>query len=266
MLVAGIDIGSMYAKAVIMNSDSKILSVGILRSGASNQSADAVMAEALKMARLKIGDIDYVVSTGYGRKNVPFSNTEVTEITCHARGAGFLFPDVRTIIDIGGQDSKVISVIEGAQVKDFVMNDKCAAGTGRFLEVMASTLDVATDKMNELAFSSHKQVEVSSMCTVFAESEVISLIANGWHRTDIAAGLFRAIANRVAGMVARVGLKEKVAATGGAAYNTALVKALEEKLSTTILVPENPQITGALGAALIAIDLILKNKESNDEK
>jgi predicted CoA-substrate-specific enzyme activase len=182
----------------------------------------------------------------------------VTELSCHARGAWHLDPGVRTVIDIGGQDSKVIKVDKEGRGLDFVMNDKCAAGTGRFLEVMARGLEVSVEDMGDVALSAEESVAISSMCTVFAESEVVSLIAEGCPAEKIMRGLMDSVATRVSSMVHRVGLEQKVMLTGGVAKNRGVLQAMREKLETDITVSEEPQIVGALGAALIARDEALK--------
>jgi len=252
-LVAGVDVGSLCTKAVIMETAGKMVSYSILRSGSMYQgAAETCFAQALEKAGLKPDDISYIVSTGYGRARVPFANGEVTEITCHARGAKWFFPEVHTVIDIGGQDSKVIQVDDRGQAVRFVMNDKCAAGTGRFLEVMAMALGLELEDMSDLSMKAQQDIEVSSMCTVFAESEVISLFASGCDKADIAAAIYKAIARRITGLVGQLGLKEKVAMSGGVAKSIGLVKALEGKLGTKLHIPEEPQIVGAWGAALIA--------------
>ena len=255
LLVAGIDVGSLYTKAVILNGKGEVTSFSILPSGAAYQEAAKVsFSEALNKAGVASDEISYMVATGYGRAIVPFANIQVTEISCHARGARWIFPGAHTVIDIGGQDIKAISLGEKGQVIHFVMNDKCAAGTGRFLEVMAATLGVSLEGLSELSAQPRHQVEVSSICTVFAESEVISLLARGGDKRDIAAAVFEAIARRIVALVGQVGIKERVVMTGGVAKSPGMVKALERKLNTTILVPQQPQITGALGAALIAAE------------
>ena len=252
MIFAGIDVGSLCTKTVLLNEEGRIVAYNIIRSGALySGAAENSFRKALEDAGVLREEIAYIVSTGYGRARVEFSNAEVTEITCHARGASFLLPDVRTLIDIGGQDSKVIS-IEGGRVKNFVMNDKCAAGTGRFLEVMASALGVDLEVLGELWFKSKENLEVSSMCTVFAETEVISLFSKGHDIADIAAAVERAIARRITGMVVQVGVRDRVMMSGGVAKIKGVVKALEERIGREIFVPEEPQIVGALGAALIA--------------
>ncbi|HHX86733.1 MAG TPA: 2-hydroxyglutaryl-CoA dehydratase, partial [Firmicutes bacterium] len=188
--------------------------------------------------------------------SVPFANKQVTEITCHGKGAHFLFPAARTVIDIGGQDSKVIRLSDLGSVVDFAMNEKCAAGTGRFLEVMAQALEVKLEDMAQIARKALRSVSISSMCTVFAESEVVSLIAEGTPREEIIRGLHQAVADRTSGLVHRVGLEKQVVMTGGVAKNAGAVHCLEEKLKVKIVVPEEPQITGALGAALVACDAV----------
>lgn len=210
------------------------------------------MEAALSGAGLALTDLQYVIATGYGRVSIEFADKRVTEITCHGRGAHYFNPSVRTIIDIGGQDSKVIRLNDKGRVVDFAMNDKCSAGTGRFLEVMASALEVELSGLAELSDGAQNIVSISSMCTVFAESEVVSLIARGLPREDIALGLHQSIADRTAGLVQRVGLEEPVMMTGGVARNSAVVRALNEKLKTSIIIPPEPQIAGALGAALLA--------------
>lgn len=258
MAVVGIDVGSLSTESVILNGDNQILTHDIRFTGASiGKIALVSFREALSLAQLKAEDISYIVATGYGRQVVSFANTQVTEISCQAKGVHFLFPDVKTIIDVGGQDSKIIRLAAG-QVVDFAMNDRCAAGTGRFLEVMAHALEVDLEEMGELSQRSSKELAVSSTCTVFAESEVISLIAAGYQKEDILAGLHRAIAKRVIGLLGRVGVEERIAATGGVAKNRGVVAALQNILGTELLIPKEPQITGALGAALIAQEKMLQ--------
>lgn len=258
--VAGVDVGSVATKAVVADNRGELLSYNILRSGAVHEKAARTAIEAaLKDAGRQFDELSYIVSTGYGRARIPFSNIEITEISCHAKGAKRLFSEAHTVIDIGGQDSKVIGVGDNGNVLKFVMNDKCAAGTGRFLEVMAGALEVELAGLSELASLSQKELDVSSTCTVFAESEVISLIASGCDKTDIAAALFRSIARRVVGLVAQVGLRERVVMAGGVAKNSGAVRALEERLETSFLIPPEPQIIGAWGAAIIAAERCQSN-------
>ncbi len=252
MPTAGIDIGSLTVDVVIMEKE-HILSYVIRPTGSnSKRAAEMAMEEALGKIALKRSDLEKVVATGYGRIGIDFADQRITEITCHGRGAYFWNPAVRTVIDIGGQDSKVIRLAEYGRVVDFAMNDKCSAGTGRFLEVMAQALEVELNQLATLSNNAQNTVSISSMCTVFAESEVVSLIAQSLPREDIARGLHQSIADRTAGLVHRVGLAEEVMMTGGVARNSAVVAALDEKLKTRIIVPHEPQIAGALGAALLA--------------
>ncbi|MBI3762153.1 MAG: 2-hydroxyglutaryl-CoA dehydratase, partial [Chloroflexi bacterium] len=198
--------------------------------------------------------IGYVVGTGYGRYKVTFGDAQITEITCHARGAHTLFPGTRTVIDMGGQDTKAIKVGTDGSVVDFAMNDKCAAGTGRFLEVTARALQLSLADLGEISARAARDVPISSICTVFAESEVITLVAEGAERADIVAGLHRAIAKRVGAMVKRIGPNPVIAFAGGVAKNPGVKRALERELGVSLVVPPEPQIVGALGAALIARD------------
>jgi predicted CoA-substrate-specific enzyme activase len=250
MIVAGIDIGSLSSEAVILR-DGEIMSYSILPTGADTQKAVRMcMREALERANLKFEDLAATVATGYGRINVPFATKTVTEITCHARGAHRLFPGTRTVIDMGGQDSKVISIDAEGRVLDFVMNDKCAAGTGRFLEVMAGALEVDLEEMGKRSARARNGVIISSMCTVFAESEVISLIAAGCSKNDIIRGLHEAISKRIFTMAGKLRVEGPITMTGGVAKNRGIVDALGRMLKSRIQLPEEPQIVGALGAAL----------------
>ncbi|MGI5876670.1 MAG: acyl-CoA dehydratase activase [Dethiobacteria bacterium] len=256
MLVAGVDIGSLTTEVVIFERD-KILAEVIIPTGFNSKiAAEKALAMALKETGFTQEDLKNIVATGYGRISADFAHKQVTEITCHGRGAFYLDRDIRTVIDIGGQDSKVIRLSPKGKVVDFVMNEKCAAGTGRFLEVMAQALGVDLPEMSRLAAVTKKTVPVSSMCTVFAESEVVSLIASGHPREEIIKGIIASIVERTVSMVHRVGIEGKVMMTGGVAKNNAVVKALQESLKTKIIVPEEPQLTGALGAALLASEEI----------
>jgi predicted CoA-substrate-specific enzyme activase len=256
MIVAGVDVGALSTDTVILDRDNEILAYSVVNTGASSQrAARRSYAQALALAGLVEGDVSYVISTGYGRQRVPFAAVQVTEITCHARGAHFLFPETHTVIDIGGQDSKVIRVGSG-RVLDFVMNDKCAAGTGRFLEVMAKALEIELEEMGERSLQAKHPVAISSTCTVFAESEVVSRIAEGRATEDIVAGLHAAIANRIDAMLKRVGVQEQVTMSGGVAKNIGVVRAIEETIGTRLNIYQEPQIVGALGAALIALDKV----------
>jgi (R)-2-hydroxyacyl-CoA dehydratese activating ATPase len=251
---AGIDVGSLSADAVVINEDRVIVAYAILPTGNNSRRAgtDAFDA-AVARAGIDPSQVAAAVSTGYSRDRVLQAGESKTEIACHAKGAYFLFPDVGTVIDIGGQDSKAIRVGPRGRVVNFAMNDKCAAGTGRFLEVMATALQVPLGEMDQLAARSTEELTISSICTVFAESEVVSLISRGKTPADIAQAVCRAIARRTSGLVTRVGVAERVLMTGGVAKNRAVVALLSEQIGHPIQVPEEPQIVGALGAALFAI-------------
>jgi predicted CoA-substrate-specific enzyme activase len=252
MVTAGVDVGAITAKAAIF-SDGELLATALIFAGYDRAAAARqVLDQALAQARLNRAQISRLVATGYGRVQVPGADRTVTEITCHARGAHFLCPDVRTVIDIGGQDSKGIAVGARGRVLDFVMNDKCAAGTGRFLEVMARALEVDLADFGALALSAPRRATISSTCTVFAESEVITHLAAGTPRPEIIAGIHEAIAARVATMVGRIPVQDTVVLTGGVARNAGVARMLEEKLGHTIFVPAQAQLAGAIGAALIA--------------
>ena len=251
---AGVDIGSTMTKVVIM-SETVVASV-IGASGPEHRKlANKVMEEALAIAGLYFDDITYIVATGYGRINVPFADRQITEISCHGRGVSSLLPTAITVIDIGGQDCKGIKMRNG-RVIDFVMNDKCAAGTGRFLEVMAEGLGIRLEEMGELSLAAKNEVSISSTCTVFAEQEVVTKLAEGVPVADLVAGVHKAIATRVYGMVSRIKIEREVAVTGGVAKNIGLVKELEAKLGFPVLTPPEPLLTGAIGAALLAKDAV----------
>jgi predicted CoA-substrate-specific enzyme activase len=252
LVVAGVDAGSAATKAAIV-AEGKLLAYAIVPTGANGRNASAnALEKALALAKLNREDLKRIVSTGYGRRNVAFADISMTEITAHAKGAKFQFSSAMRIIDIGGQDSKVISLDEDGRINNFVMNDKCAAGTGRFLEVMARTLEVALEDLGQLSVSAKYPAKISSMCTVFAESEVVSLVAQGEKREAIIAGLHEAISKRIVGMVKQVGLRREVVFTGGVAKNVGMQVSLERVLGLKINIPVEPQIIGALGAALIA--------------
>jgi len=253
-LFAGIDVGSLSAEAVLLTPRGFVAGYAIGATGASaRRAAQEVLAAALAAARAPAHRIADMVSTGYGREAAA-GGRRVTEITCHARAAWHLFPGARTVVDIGGQDSKVIRLDAAGGVADFAMNDRCAAGTGRFLEVMARALEMDLEEMGPRSLRHRKVLRVSSLCTVFAESEVVSLIARGETPEDIAWGIHRAVADRVASLAERVGIVPPVVMTGGVAMNPGARRALEERLGARLLVPPEPQIAGALGAALIALE------------
>lgn len=255
MYVMGIDSGSTSTNAVIMDQDRQIKAFSVVRTGAkSGVSADRVLKDVLEKAGLQREDIGWIVSTGYGRVSIEFADENVTEISCHGKGAHYFNPDVRTILDIGGQDSKGIRLNENGEVRDFVMNDKCAAGTGRFLEMIARTLEVSLDELGAIALTSQEKIEITSMCSVFAESEVISLIANNKEKADIADGVCHAIANKAFGLLRRAGMEPEFMMTGGVAKNPGVVRAVEEKIGAKLYICEEPEIVGATGAALYALE------------
>jgi len=252
MITVGIDVGSITTKAAVVK-DGKLISDRIVTTGYNAKAAGKKIFDEI-IAELDIdgSSIKRIISTGYGRKSLKFADKAVTEITCHAVGAHYLNPRVRSVIDVGGQDSKAISIDENGGVKDFAMNDKCAAGTGRFLEVMARALEVDLENFGNLSITADRPSKISSLCTVFAESEVISLISQGEKRENIIAGIHESIAARVSAMANRVGIKAPIMMTGGVAKNVGVLRALETKLGQAIEVSEKTQVTGAIGAALIA--------------
>lgn len=252
MITAGVDVGAATAKTVII-SDGEILSYAVIPTGDSvARAAERVTRAALEQAGLSMADLSFVISTGYGRNGVAFANKTASEIICHAKGVNLLMPAARTVIDIGGQDSKVIGVRENGTVSDFVMNDKCAAGTGRFLEVMAGVLGLDIEEMGPISCTSKEPCPISNTCTIFAETEMVSLRAEGRTREDLVAGIHKAVASRVVVMGKTVGYREQVVFTGGVAKNTGVKNSLEAGIGLPILIPEEPQIMGALGAALLA--------------
>lgn len=252
IISAGIDIGSLSTDVVILQGQ-RILSKAIVPTLSSSQTAARLaFDQAIASAGLSQDDVTATVATGYGRGSIDFARKTVTEITCHATGARRLFGQARTVIDIGGQDSKVIRLAEDGRVDDFAMNDKCAAGTGRFLEVMARSLDTDLESMGRLSALSSADVRISSACTVFAESEVVALVAQGISKEDIIRALHRSVAERIYAMVARLRAQEPFVMTGGVAKNSGVVAAIEERVKSSLLLPDEPQIAGALGAAIIA--------------
>ena len=259
MTFAGIDIGSTMTKAAVVDSDGVVLASVIGPTGAAHRHlALAVMDEAIKKADLAFEQLAFIVATGYGRMNVPFADKQITEITCHARGIRAIFPAARTVMDIGGQDAKGIRLDSEGKVVNFIMNDKCAAGTGRFLEVIAETLGIGLSDMGGLSLTAREPVKISSTCTVFAEHEVTSRLAEGAAIPDIAAGLCESIATRVVTMVRNIGIEREMAVTGGGAKNIGLVKAVEDAVRFPVLIPPEPLLTGALGAALMGKDLVAR--------
>jgi len=251
MISIGMDIGSVAAKGVLLNGD-KQYKIVIPTGWSPREAGERILSEICKKADCKETQVASMVVTGYGRVAFEKADRTVTEISCHARGVAYLCPEVKTIIDVGGQDSKVISINPQGKVLDFAMNDKCAAGTGRFLQVTANALGLDVSEIGEREDPA-EQAAINSMCTVFAESEIIGLLARNTSKGGIIAGLHQSVARRVVGMARRLGIQGKVAFTGGVALNRGVRRALEEELKSPVIVPEECQFTGALGAALLAL-------------
>jgi benzoyl-CoA reductase subunit A len=259
MITCGVDVGSLSAEAVLLSGE-EILSYSVVRTGPdSARTAHEALGEALQRAGVVPGAIDYTVATGYGRVVVPFAQRHLSEITCHAKGAHHLFPQVRTILDMGGQDCKAVRCDPRGKVTAFLMNDKCAAGTGRALEVIAGLIQVPLEEIGarSLAFEG-KPARISNTCVVFAKSEVLARMREGVSTEEILAALCEGVAERVAGLIRRVGLEEAFAITGGIAKNTGVVRRIEGMLGVQALIGAEPQIVGALGAALFARELLGK--------
>ena len=259
---AGIDVGSTMTKAVILN-EGIIASIIGPTGPEQRRLANKVMEEALNKAAISFQTITYIVSTGYGRVNVPFADKQFTEITCHAKGIISLFPKAKTVIDVGGQDVKGIKIDAAGKIVDFVMTDKCAAGSGRFIEVIADTLGVSLGKVGDLSLQSKNPAKISNICTIWAQQEVAASLAQGIPISDLLAGVHQSLADRISRMVNRLRVEDEVIVTGGGAKNRGLLKALSEQLGREILVPEEPLITGALGAALMGKEIVEKAKQNN---
>jgi len=248
-------------KVVILNQGIVASIIGPTGPG-QRRLANKVMEETLKKASLSFSQITYIVSTGYGRINVPFSDKQFTEITCHAKGIVHLFPRARTIIDIGGQDAKGIKIDSSGKIVDFVMNDKCAAGSGRFIEVIADTLGVPLDQVGERSLQSRNPAKISNICTIWAQQEVASSLAEGVSVSDLLAGIHQSLADRIVRMVSRLKVEKEVIVTGGGGKNRGLLQALSEQLGQEVLVPEEPLLTGALGAALMGKEIAEKARQN----
>ena len=255
---AGVDVGSTQTKAVIVDEGRRIVSRSLTDTGANvMRAAEEAFQEALRSGDVREEEVEYVVGTGYGRYKVTFGNTQVTEISCHGRGAVQMFPGTRTVVDMGGQDTKAIRVAPTGEVVDFCMNDKCAAGTGRFLGAASSALDIPLDQLGPTALRGEKAVKISTTCTVFAESEVLSWLGRGKKIEDILLGVHQSIAGRSAGLARRVGIEDQVTFTGGVAKNVAMIETLNRALGVTVNFSDDSHYMGALGAALFALDHIL---------
>lgn len=252
MIVAGIDIGSRATKGVLLNQAAVLSSVIIDTGPESVKTSEAAMQALLQRAGASLEDVEYTVATGYGRILAPFADENVSEISCHARGVNYCLPSVRTILDMGGQDCKAIRCDEKGTVVNFIMNDKCAGGTGRFLEIIAEVLDVPLPDIGEAALASHNDIPFNTICAVFAKSEAISYLRKGAPKGDILSGLHEAIAARSLGLLKRVAIERDFSISGGIAKNRGLVRKLAEKVGLEPLLAEDPQLMGALGAALFA--------------
>lgn len=260
---AGVDVGSTQTKAVIINENREMVARALIDTGANViKAAEDCFAVALKESGLReVQDVEYVIGTGYGRYRVTFGNAQITEISCHGRGASHMFPNTQTVVDMGGQDTKAIKISPKGEIIDFCMNDKCAAGTGRFLGAAAMALDIPLDKLGETALTYKRPVRISTTCTVFAESEVLSWLGKGKKIEDILWGVHQSIASRSAALMRRVGIEDEVTFTGGVTKNVAMVKALEERIGKKLNVSDDSHYMGALGAALFALDHIMTSRQ-----
>jgi len=255
MIFAGVDVGSTATKAVLMSENGNILSRGLTHTGSNVvNAAERAFDEAREKANVEEWDIAYTVGTGYGRFRIPFGDTHITEISCHAKGAHYVHPGTRTIFDIGGQDTKAIKVGENGEVVDFCMNDKCAAGTGRFLEAAAKVMDITLEQLGVLSMKSEKPLRITNVCTVFVESEIISHLAWGKKAEDILMGVHNSISGRSSSLLRRVGMESEITFTGGVSRNIGMVAALKEKLKSDVNATEESQYIGAIGAALFALE------------
>lgn len=264
MFFAGVDIGSSMTKVVIINEHDEVIAQTLGPTGAEHRRlANKVMQETLRLADLTFDKISYVMATGYGRVNVPFADRQMSEITCQAAGVHTIFPGAKTAIDIGGQDAKGLKIDKG-RLSDFVMNDKCAAGTGRFLEVLAETLGIEIEDFGELSLKAKDKIVINNICTVFARDEVTAYISDGKPITDIMAGVNDAIAGRVVNMVRRIKIEPEVVFTAGLATNIGVVKAMERHIGYKVSIPPKPFITVALGAAVLGKQIVLKGLEKGD--
>ncbi len=258
---AGVDVGSTQTKAIVVDEAGRIVSRALIDTGANV----VVAAERAYMQALAAADVDErqvgcIVGTGYGRYRVTFGNAQITEISCHGRGAVHLFPGTRTVVDMGGQDTKAIRVSPAGEIVDFCMNDKCAAGTGRFLGAVAAALDIPLSDLGRVALASEKPVKISTTCTVFAESEVLSWLGRGKKVEDILLGIHRSMVSRSVGLMRRVGIEPEVTFTGGVTRNVGIVRELNRALGFDVNVSDDAHFIGAIGAALFARDRILASR------
>jgi len=264
---AGVDVGSTQTKAIILNEAREIVGRALTDTGANVvAAAENAYNESLKSSGIREEEIEYVIGTGYGRYRVTFGNTQVTEISCHARGAVHMFPNTKTVLDMGGQDTKAIRVSPRGEVLDFCMNDKCAAGTGRFLGAAAAALEIPLSELGPVAMDAERPVRISTTCTVFAESEVLSWLGKGRKIEDILWGVHLSIASRSTALLRRVGIESEVTFTGGVTKNIGMIKALEQALELHLNVSDESHFIGALGAALFALDHILASRVPSSAK
>ena len=264
---AGVDVGSTQTKAVIIGESGDIVSRALIDTGANvTAAATGAFDSAVRDGGLMNEEVDYVIGTGYGRYKVTFGNRQVTEISCHGKGAAHMFPGTRTVLDMGGQDTKAIQIGALGEIVDFCMNDKCAAGTGRFLGAASAALDIPLDRLGPTALEATRPVRISTTCTVFAETEILSWLGRGKKAEDILWGVHRSIAARSVGLLRRVGIQDEITFTGGVARNIGMIKALEDTLHKKLNVGEESHFMGALGAALFALEHILASREPAEPK
>lgn len=262
MYTMGIDVGSSSSKAVVLRDGREVTASAVVQAGTGSSGPGRVLEAIAAESGLGLEDMSFILATGYGRTALPMAHKQMSEIICHARGVFFQNPEARTLIDIGGQDVKAIALDDRGNVRQFYMNDKCAAGTGRFLEVMSRVLEVSMEDMAVLHFRSRDPAPVSSTCTVFAESEVISLLSRGTAKEDIIAGVHFSVAAKACALAQRVGVRREVVLCGGAARNSGVADAIQKELGQRLVVAQNPQLTGALGAALLAYEEMMRKERS----
>ena len=264
---AGVDVGSTQTKAVVINEDREIVATALIDTGANVvRAAENAFKTAIETKNILEEEVEWVIGTGYGRYRVTFGNDQITEISCHGRGAAHIFPNTRTVVDMGGQDTKAIRVSDSGEIDDFCMNDKCAAGTGRFLGAAASALEIPLPDLGGTALTSEKGVRISTTCTVFAESEVLAWLGKVKRVQDILWGVHESIAKRTMGLLRRVGVNDEITFTGGVSKNVAMIKALEDVIGQKLNVSEECHYMGALGAALFAMDHILSSRNPIEEE
>ncbi len=260
---AGVDVGSTQTKAILIEESSGIVGRAIVDTGANvSKAAENAFFALCREAEVDTREVGFVVGTGYGRYKIAFGNAQMTEISCHARGAHHIFPNTHTVIDMGGQDSKAISVGVDGEVLDFVMNDKCAAGTGRFLSNAADVLNISLDEIGPLSLQATRPVKITTVCTVFVESDILSYLAQGKKASDILGGVHLAIAKRTVSLARRVALDPAITVTGGVARNIGMIKALEEVLGVPLQVSPDSHFIGAIGAALFALEKLDQSFET----